>query len=159
MSFTPPPSLEDVLARQRAREAFKAGFTTYVGPLVRSQPDMYWNPRIGQWVTLTGDTWEIVDKGLQQTGIDYPAEHFFDELMDGWARMAPADHAGAVWSAARQRWLLVTRKGGTAGGGTADDDIEKWLVHLHELYVKGLITYPVYQRAVADALSGRAPTI
>jgi hypothetical protein len=157
MSFTPMPSLEQALARQRAREAFKAGFTAYVGPLVTSQPDMYWNPRLGQWITLTSDKWQITDRGLQQTGIDYPADHFFDELMDGWDRMAAADRAAAVWSPSRQRWLVATAKG--TGTGNGNRDLEKWLADLHELYVKGLITYPVYQRAVADALAGRAPTI
>ena len=131
----------------------------YVGPFVPSQPDMYWDPRGGQWVSLTPDHWQVTDKGLPQTGIDYPADHFFDELMDGWESMAPTDKAIAYWSPSKQRWLIATPRGSTPDGGTANEEMQKWLAELHQLYVKQLITYPVYQRAVADVLAGRPPSI
>ena len=159
------PTIEEMLARNRAREAFRAGFTLYVGAFVLDHPDMYWNPRRGEWVSLTSDKWQITDKGLPQTGIDFPADSFFDELMSGWEAMAKADKDAAVWSPSKKRWLIATSgsakgpDGGTGTGGSTQKEIEQWLTHLHEVYVKGLMTYPVYLRAVSDVLAGRPPTI
>jgi hypothetical protein len=44
-------------------------------------------------VTLSPADWEVTDKGLPQTGIDYPADHFFDELTTQWGGMSATDHA------------------------------------------------------------------
>jgi hypothetical protein len=164
MALDPSSPLQEALARSRALEAFKAGFTHYVGPVVPEQPNTYWNPRLGQWVTLSPADWEVTDKGLPQTGIDYPADHFFNELTEQWNAMSATDHAIAYWSPSRKRWLIATLRSATGpdkgdGPGSAQQEQEQWLLHLHELYVKGVITYPVYQRAVADALAGRPPTI
>jgi hypothetical protein len=154
--------LDEAIRRNKEREAFKAGFTVYVGLNVNRYPDAYWNPRAGHWVTLTKDQWDIADRGLPQTEINYPPESFFDQLTEMWKKMAPNDADKAYWSPAQKRWLLATPKSttpGVPGPGGAQKEQEQWLVHLHELYVKGIITWPVYQRAVADALAGRPPTI
>ncbi len=147
-------------------EAFRAGFTRYVGPFVPDHQDIYWDPRQGLWVSLTYDKWEIKDKGLPQTSLQFfEVDSFFNDLMKEWEAMAVADKNLAFWSPSMKRWIIGILRpapgpvSGDTGPARSQKEVEEYLTSLHDMFVKGLITYPVYLRAEADVLAGRQPTI
>jgi len=136
------------------KSRFVSGFDKYVerdvswGP--DPPPDVYWNPRAGEWQTYAGKDWVISDRNLPSVGkIDFTtnAGSIFDQITEQWSRMDPELQPEAVWDGRRHKW--VTAETGT--NKSCRDRYEKMLAYLRQKHASGELPDELF-KSHAEAL-------
>lgn len=138
---------------------FVAGFDKYVVRPIQLQPpppDVFWNPRSGQWNYYAPQRYRFIDENLPSIGdlsFAANAETVFDEITQQWAGLAGTAHENAVWDGRQHKWILAEPISGAPGGDdreAARKEYEHKLAVLHELQAKGSLPEQEYERQLAE---------
>ena len=134
------------------RDNFIAGWDKYVerGSFTKPAPDVYWNPRAGQWQTYAPGKWHIVDDNLPSIGdISFftNAGEIFDRLTDQWSALAPPKQQAAVWDGRRHKWMLSESGPGT---DSCRKQYEEGLAFLRQLHTSGALTDALFEKQATD---------
>jgi hypothetical protein len=120
------------------RENFIAGWERNVaGMFGGPPPDVFWNPRAGQWQTYAPDKWSFLDEDLPRSprkGESSDGGDVFDEITAQWTALPLAQHQVAVWNPREFRLVLAEPKQGT---GNCRQHYEDVLAYLNQLHAAG----------------------
>lgn len=99
------------------KQNFEAGWTAYVKPPLNFPPtdvppDMYWNPREGDWRTYTTVVNDIQDKGWPKIELSVfsLASNVYDQITNQYVALSPDEQPYACWDPRRGKWMSVAKR-------------------------------------------------